>query len=81
METSKKEIMIGKKRIQIFETRFNKDDQEIIEKINKFAEKSFTHTYRRSKMNDEEHMKNIVIGKMAEYAFSQLIKRYLNKDI
>jgi len=72
-----KKIKVG--RWLVYKVCFNEEDEkdkEIKMKIEEFADKTAEITYKRSLMKDTEHRKNIVIGKMAEYAFSKLIRNY-----
>ncbi|MCD6220098.1 hypothetical protein J7K43_06925 [Candidatus Calescamantes bacterium] len=72
-----KEIKVGKSLVYrvCFEGE-NEEDNEIMRKIENFADRSAKNTYKRSRMVNDEHRKNIVIGKMAEYAFSELTYKY-----
>ncbi|WP_025209407.1 hypothetical protein [Hippea sp. KM1] len=64
---------------EIFEVCFEENDNNLKMKIKKFAEETAKNTYKRSGMDDENHKKNIIIGKMAEEAFSFLVYDLSNK--
>lgn len=66
----KKYYLNEKTKIDIYEISYEiKEDEILLKKIKEFAQRTANNTYRRSRMNSKEHLKNIIIGKMAEEAF------------
>ena len=74
-----KEIQVDK--VVVYEFCFEEADKKIIRKVEEFANETSEETYKRSRMSDSDHRKNIVTGKMAEYAFSRLLHHYAGIDI
>lgn len=71
-----KEINVGTHKVYI--VSFDSKDEELLEKIKNFALTSYTNTYKRSGMKDDEHIKNIIIGKRAEEACMFLLKKHFS---
>lgn len=71
-----KEINVGTHKV--YEVSFDSNDEELLEKIINFALTSSVNTYRRSGMKDDEHIKNIIIGKRAEEACMFLLEKHFN---
>lgn len=71
-----KEINVGTHKV--YEVSFDSNDEELLEKIKNFALTSSVNTYRRSGMKDDEHIKNIIIGKRAEEACMFLLENHFN---
>lgn len=77
MKCEHKELQLNNgSKIKIYEVSFDiEEDLEIISKAEEFAKSTKDSTYRRSQMDDTEHEKNILIGKLAEEAFAKLLDK------
>ena len=76
-------LELESKNIEIFEVCFDREmDLEWFHRVKEFASRTGPDTYRRSDMGDDEHKKNIMIGKLAEVAFWHLATNLLEiRDI
>lgn len=63
----------------IFNVIYDASDSNLLSKITQFAKQSSGSTYRRSGMDNTNHVKNIEIGKRAEAACAYLLKSLYNE--
>lgn len=66
-------------KIKIYEVSYDlEEDLELLNKVEEFTKLTKDTTYKRSKMGDLGHAKNILIGKLAEEAFAKLLDEFFN---
>ncbi|MFH7882672.1 MAG: hypothetical protein QW140_03065 [Candidatus Aenigmatarchaeota archaeon] len=71
-------------QVSVYEVTFytnEKEDEEKVKKAESFASYTSGQTYKRSGMNNKEHKKNILIGKLAETAFAGLMEQFFNQKL
>jgi len=61
--------------VTVYCVSFEKNDDKLLSEIEDYAIQSANTTYKRSGMNDDDHIKNIVTGKKAEETFHFLMTK------